>query len=381
MLLLLCGITGLLCAYDLFTTFFFLELVSGCCVMLVIDTRDKAASSAAFKYAIMLAISSFFYLLGLSVVYNLTGTTNVLRILDTPALITILNEHSRSFMFAVACFLITFFVKIGLIPFHGWLPDVYVTANPVVICSFSAKSIALFYSFYSLIQPFSILHQFTTIIALIVMFGMISMFFGVLIAFAQKDFMRMLAYCQIYLSGLAACTLFLANPTSPEPGMNFLSGMYYIVNGALMKTGMILILHPAYLSNHTRNMEFLGGFIEKKRILAICYVICIFSLAGIPPTSGFFAKWLVYNTLYATMVPVGGQAAGIAMLIFLACMATVEIVVLLRSFHRIFLGKPHRKMMDVHVYAGMWGPPVVLTAIAIILGFQPSLLLAMLGAG
>ncbi len=370
--LLLCGITGLSCTNDLLTTFFFIELVSGCCLVLVLDARDKPVLGATFMYGIVVAISSIFYLLGLIVVYQLTGTTNLSIIMETTALTTVVQENPKIFLFAIACFTIAFFAKIGFFPFHGWMPGVYAAAKPPVIGTFSAKTMVLFHSFHSIVLPLTSILQSTTMNAIIVVMGMVSMFFGALNAFAQKDFMRMLAYCQVYMSGLAACTLFLTDPASLGT-MNTVSGFFYVVNGALMKVGLIMILNAVYQAKQTKNMEMIGGFIEKRKILALCYVVIIFSLAGIPPTSGFFAKWLVYNTVYTTVASTIGPVPGIAMLVFMSCMAIVEIMALLRSFHMIFMGKSRDLVPEAHARAGTWVLPAVIAAIAIILGLQPCL--------
>ncbi len=340
-------------------------------MILVAHAPGKLSTEAAFKYLIITAISAIFVLLGTLIVFILTGTSNISAVIaNGDALI----ENPHLLMLVVACFIIGLGADIGLIPFHGWLPDVFPASTPTINGFFCAEPIALILTLYTLIQPFYEIYQSGIIIALMVGVGIVSMLFGALLAYPQKDFMRMIAYCSIDEFGHVVFALGLLT------SMSFIAGQYYLVNSALMKTGMILSLGSVFISSGTRNMDSLGGLFGRMNKTALSYIICALSLTGVPPLSGFYAKWLLYNVAYAYMLPLGGIVAAVLTLILLVCISLISFIFLLRSFHRIFMGQSTgnlKKVNDIHLT--MWLPTIVLAATAILIGLQPNILLSLIG--
>ena len=371
LLLFLCCMLGLLLSRDLFGIYLFVELTVGVSVILVAHAPGKLSTEAAFKYLIITAISAIFVLLGTVIVFVLTGTSNISAVIaNGDALI----QNPHILMLVVACFIIGLGADIGLIPFHGWLPDVFPASTPIINGFFCAEPIALILTLYTLIQPFYEIYQSGIIIALMVGVGIVSMLFGALLAYPQKDFMRMIAYCSIDEFGHVVFALGLLT------SMSFVAGQYYLVNSALMKTGMILSLGSVFISSGTRNMDSLGGLFGRMNKTALSYIICALSLAGVPPLSGFYAKWLLYNVVYAFLLPLGGIFAAVLTLILLVCISLISFIFLLRSFHRIFMGQSTgnlKKVNDIHLT--MWLPTIVLAATAILIGLQPNILLSLIG--
>ena len=371
LLLFLCCMLGLLLSRDLFGIYLFVELTVGVSVILVAHAPGKLSTEAAFKYLIITAISAIFVLLGTVIVFVLTGTSNISAVIaNGDALI----QNPHILMLVVACFIIGLGADIGLIPFHGWLPDAFPASTPIINGFFCAEPIALILTLYTLIQPFYEIYQSGIIIALMVGVGIVSMLFGALLAYPQKDFMRMIAYCSIDEFGHVVFALGLLT------SMSFVAGQYYLVNSALMKTGMILSLGSVFISSGTRNMDSLGGLFGRMNKTALSYIICALSLTGVPPLSGFYAKWLLYNVAYAYMLPLGGIVAAVLTLILLVCISLISFIFLLRSFHRIFMGQSTgnlKKVNDIHLT--MWLPTIVLAATAILIGLQPNILLSLIG--
>lgn len=371
-LLFLFCMLGLLLSFDLFGIFLFVEMVIGVSIVLVVHAPGKLSPEAAFKYLIITAVSALLVLLGVLIVFILTHNSNIFAIISNPNALT---ENARLLMLVVAFFIVGLGADIGLVPFHGWVPDVFPASTPIINGFFCAEPIALIIALYKLVYPFYAIYPSNVIIFLMVGVGLISMVFGALLAYSQKDFMRMIAYCSIDEFGYMVFALGLFTPLS------FVAGQVYIVNGALMKTGAILCLGSVIISSGTRNMNSLGGLIKRMKKTAFSYMICILSLAGIPPLSGFYAKWLFFNAFYDFLSPQMGVLASVLALVLLVGVSMISFIFLIRSFQQIFLGQSPKNLEKVdEVPLSMWLPPAVLASIAVLIGLLPSLLLSLIGS-
>jgi multicomponent Na+:H+ antiporter subunit D len=375
LLLFLCCMLGLLLSHDLFGIFLFVELTVGVSVILVAHNPSKLSTEAAFKYLIITAVSALFVLLGVLIIFFLTGNTNLFDITTNPHIYARLVENPPLLMLAVACFVIGLGADIGIVPFHGWLPDVLPGSTIIINGFFCSEPIALILALYNLVAPFYKIYPSNVIIALMVGLGLISMVFGALVAYPQKNFYRMLAYCSIDEFGHIIFVLgLLASP------MSFVVGQYYLVNSALMKAGMILSLGSVFFKTGTADMEKLGGLLGKMDKTALSYIICALSLTGIPPLSGFYAKWLLYSVAYNFILELGGTAIAVLSLVFLICISMVTFIFLLRSFHQIFMGQATETTKEAcEVRWAMWLPTIISAVSAVILGLQPQILLSLIG--
>ncbi|KPV62289.1 MAG: F(420)H(2) dehydrogenase subunit N [Candidatus Bathyarchaeota archaeon BA1] len=142
---------GLLLSYDLFGIFLFVELTIGVSIILVAHAPGKLSPEAAFKYLIITAISALFVLLGVLIVFMLTHTSNIFAIMGNPGP---LIKNSRLLLLAVACFIVGIGADIGLVPFHGWVPDVFPASTPIINGFFCAEPIAFILALYKLVYPF-----------------------------------------------------------------------------------------------------------------------------------------------------------------------------------------------------------------------------------
>ena len=371
-LLFLFCMLGLLVSFDLFGIFLFVEMVIGVSIILVAHAPGKLSPEAAFKYLIITAVSALFVLLGVLIVFILTHNSNIFAIMANPSA---LIENSRLLMLVVACFIVGLGADIGLVPFHGWVPDVFPASTPVVNGFFCAEPIALILALYKIVYPFYAIYSSNVIIFLMVGVGLVSMVFGALLAYRQRDFMRMIAYCSIDEFGHMVFALGLFT------SLSFIAGQAYVVNGALMKTGIILCLGSVFISSGTRNMDLLGGLVGRLRKTALSYIVCALSLAGIPPLSGFYAKWLLFNAVYNFLLPQAGAFVSVLALVLLICVSMISFIFLLRSFHRIFLGQSTEDLVNVdEVPFAMWLPPAVLAGAAVLVGLLPNLLLSLISS-
>ena len=148
-----------------------------------------------------------------------------------------------------------------------------------------------------------------------------------------------------------------------------------------MKTGIILCLGSVFISSGTRNMDLLGGLVGKLRKTALSYIVCALSLAGIPPLSGFYAKWLLFNAVYDFLLPQVGVFVSVLAVILLICVSMISFIFLIRSFQRIFLGQLTENLVNIDkVPLAMWLPPAVLAGAAVLIGLLPNLLLSLIGS-
>ncbi|MBS7605081.1 MAG: complex I subunit 5 family protein [Candidatus Bathyarchaeia archaeon] len=373
LLLLLCCMFGLLLSYDLFGIFLFVELLIGVSIILVAHNPIKASTEAAFKYLIITAISALFVLIGVLAIYIFTGESNLLQLVSLPEKHIVLVKNPRLLMFVVACFIIGLGADIGLAPFHGWLPDC-VPASTIIVNGFtSIEPIPLILALYKLVDPLYRIYPSSVILVLMLGTGLISMIFGALMAYSQKDFFRMFAYCSIDEYGHS---LFALSLLSPQEAQSLIIGQFYLITGTIAKTGLILSLGSVYFNTNCSDMDSLGGLVEKMSKTALSYIICAFSLTGIPPMGGFHAKLLFYSASYKFFNNNGNLTLAILMVILLVCISLISFIFLIRSFNRIFLGR-RQANFDVKgdVPILMWLPAIILSAATLILGLRPELLL------
>ena len=155
----------------------------------------------------------------------------------------------------------------------------------------------------------------------------------------------------------------------------------YLINTALMEMGVLQTLGLVYLRSHTFNMDTLGGLIERMKKTAWSYILCAFSLVGIPPLSGFFAKWLLYSAVFDFLSRHSSLAVSVSAIIFLLCASLISLTFFIRSFQRVFLGKSTdiTKKMDEDPPLTCLSP-VISAVAAILIGVQPQILLGLIGA-
>lgn len=373
LLLFLCCMFGLLLSYDIFGIFLFVELVIGVSIILVAHNTIKTATEAAFKYLVITAISALFVLIGVLTIYILTGESNILHLLSGSEKQAALAENSRLLMFIVACFIVGLGADIGLVPFHGWLPDC-LPASTIIVNGFTAiEPIPLILTLYRLVAPLYRIYPSNVILALMLGTGLISIIFGALMAYSQRDFFRMFAYCSIDEYGHSLFALSLLS--SPE-AQSFVIGQFYLISSTLAKTGLILSLGSVFFNTGSSDMDSLGGLIGKMDKTALNYIVCALSLTGIPPMSGFYAKLFFFGASYMFFYERGNSILATLIVTLLVCVSIISFVFLTRSFHKIFLGK-NRTNIDVKsdVPILMWLPTIILAAATLILGVRPDLLL------
>tara|TARA_B100000963_G_scaffold358270_1_gene382496 strand:- start:4382 stop:5449 length:1068 start_codon:yes stop_codon:yes gene_type:complete len=272
---------------DLILFYLGLEMQSLALYILASIDRDNTRSTeSGLKYFVLSALSSGLLLYGCSLLYGFTGTTNFEQIAGQ------LNKENTGSIFAMVFILVGLAFKISAVPFHMWTPDVYEGA-PTSITSFFAvvpkvAGLALLIKF--MLIPFkNILFEWQSIIIFI---SIASMILGAVAAIVQKNIKRLLAYSSIGHIGYALAGV----ATGVLPGYE--SSTIYITIYVVMNIGAFSCLYLMKKDGeYKENISDLSGISKKHPILAFSFLIILFSLAGIPPLAGFFAKFYIFTAV------------------------------------------------------------------------------------
>ena len=283
-LLSILGMFFMVSSNDLILFYLGLELQSLSLYILASIDRDSLRSTeAGIKYFVLSALSSGLLLYGCSLLYGFTGSTNFDMIASQ------LNKENTGAVFAMVFILVGLAFKVSAVPFHMWTPDVYEGA-PTSITSYFAvvpkvAGLALLIKFMFI--PFSnILLEWQTIIIFI---SVASMILGAIAAMIQKNFKRLLAYSSIGHIGYALAGVATGATSGYQSAIVYIS-IYVIMNIGAFSCLYLLKKDGQY----KENISDLSGISKKHPLVAISLLIILFSLAGIPPLGGFFAKFYVF---------------------------------------------------------------------------------------
>ena len=281
------GMFFMLSANDLILFYLGLELQSLALYVLAAIDRDNIISSeAGIKYFVLSALSSGLLLYGCSLLYGFTGSTNFDEIS------TSLATQNTGAIFAMVFILVGLAFKVSAVPFHMWTPDVYQGA-PTSITNFFAivpKAVGLAVIIRFMDLPFkNIIEEWQTIIIFI---SIASMILGSVAAIGQKNIKRLLAYSSISHMGYALAGV----ATGTVSG--YTSTIVYISIYIIMNMGTFACLYLMKVDGkYTEKIEDLSGLSKEKPMFAFSFLILFFSLAGIPPLGGFFAKFFVFMSV------------------------------------------------------------------------------------
>jgi multicomponent Na+:H+ antiporter subunit D len=284
--LLLLNVTGLLgitVTGDLFNLYVLLEVASFSAYALI-AIGEEGALIASFRYVVMGTIGACLYLLGVGIVYSMTGSLNMV---DVSRILPPLY-HSKTVALAFTFFLIGISIKMALYPLHAWLPSAY-TRAPSAISALMAPTMTkvgcyvLIRIMFFVFEPrFSIAYiPVTTILGWL---AVIALIVGSIYAIAQDDLKRMLAYSTVAQIGYIVLGIALANKTG------LIGSLLHILAEAFTKGCLFLIAGAIMYKLGTRTIGRFRNLFWKMPFTMIAFVIASFSMVGIPPTCGFFSK-------------------------------------------------------------------------------------------
>ena len=281
------GMMVMISSNDLIVFYMGLELQSLALYVLATFNRDQLKSSeAGLKYFVLSALSSGLLLYGCSLIYGFTGSTNFNLIADQ------LNSDQYSLTFGIVFILVGLAFKISAVPFHMWAPDVYEGSPTSVTLFFTIvpKVAALTVFIRFLYVPFlNLIDQWQMIL---VFLSIASMLFGAIAAIGQTNLKRLIAYSSISHIGYTLAGL----ATGSNDGIQ--SSIIYITIYILMNLGLFsCLLMMKRNDEYFEDIEDLSGLSKNHPLLAFSLLVILFSLAGIPPLAGFFAKFYIFKSV------------------------------------------------------------------------------------
>ncbi|MGE0565070.1 MAG: monovalent cation/H+ antiporter subunit D family protein [Pseudolabrys sp.] len=300
-LLCVTGLLGIAATGDLFNAFVFLEVSSLSGYVLIAMGRDRCALLAAFQYLIMGTIGATIYLIGVGLLYVVTGSLNIADI--ATRVVSAYAERPEAVVAALAFISVGLGLKCAIFPLHAWLPNAYAYA-PNLVTAFMAAT-ATKVAIYLLIRvTFGVfgspLDQRTLTIILILSIG--AMFFAAVIAIFERDLKRMLAYSSISQIGYITLGMGIAN----KAGLT--GSILHLVNHAMMKGALFLALGAAIFRIGSSKLDDYAGIGRKMPWTMGAFTIAGFGLVGTPGTAGFISKWYLV---------IGALASGHWFIVFL----------------------------------------------------------------
>src|SRR5579885_2241318 len=284
------GALVLISAGSLLMVYLGLELMSLSLYALVALHRDAPATSeAAMKYFVLGALASGMLLYGMSLVYGVTGTLDLQTLART---LTAAQTGQPVWVLALVLIIAGVAFKLGTVPFHMWVPDVYQgAATPVTLLVSTAPKIAA-YAMAMRLLAMGLSAGAAQWSPILIVLAVASMALGNLVAIAQSDIKRMLAYSTIAHMGFLLLGVLAASPAG------YAGAMFYSIVYALMSLGAFgVVILLAGAGQETDRLDEFTGLGRRSPWFALVALILFFSLAGVPPFAGFWAKWFVIKEL------------------------------------------------------------------------------------
>jgi len=355
------GMILMISSYDLIVFYLGLELQSLSLYILASFKRENEKSTeAGLKYFVLSALATGLLLYGSSLVYGFTESTNFEIISQN------LDTNNIGAIFGIVFIIIGLAFKVSAVPFHMWTPDVYEGA-PTSVTSFFAivpkiAAIAVFIRF--MYVPFlNVIDQWQMIIVFI---SIASMILGATAAIGQKNIKRLMAYSSIGHMGYALAGL------APGTNTGIQSTIVYLIIYLVMNLGAFGCIFMMRRENtYCENINDLSGMSKNHPILALSFLIILFSLAGIPPLAGFFAKFYIF------MAVIESQMYLLAILGLLT--TVISAFYYLRIIKIIYFDKPKKPFESNYE----WGLKIslILSSILVLIYFiYPSLLLDLISS-
>lgn len=286
----LLGMLIMISGYSMLTVYLGLELLSLCQYALVAFNRDSPrASEAAMKYFVLGAFASGMLLYGMSLIYGLTGSLEVIEIHNY------LIRHGVDqigALLGLIFIIVGLSFKLGAVPFHAWVPDVYEGApTAVALYIGSAPKVAAFALFMRMLaEGLGVLHADWQV--MLAVLAVLSLVLGNVVAIAQKNLKRMLAYSTISHVGFILLGILAGT------AQGYSAAMFYVIFYALVTAGafgMIILLSRRGLE--AEQLEDFRGLNARSPWFALMMLFIMFSMAGVPPFAGFYAKLSVLRAV------------------------------------------------------------------------------------
>ncbi len=317
---------------------------------------------AAVKFFLYTFFGSVFFLLALIYIYTQVHNFNMVELNSSLPLLALSVQK----ILWVAVF-IAFAVKMPMLPFHTWLPDAHVqapTAGSVILAGILLKLGA--YGFLRISIPMfpDISKEFACYVLVLSVFAVI---YGSLVAMAQRDMKKMIAYSSIAHMGYVTGGIFSLTPEGVK------GAIYQMISHGVVASALFLIVGVLYDRLHTKEITKYGGVATKMPVLAVCFMIAMLGSIGLPGTSGFIGEFLCLLGIYK---------ANITMAVLTATGVILGAVYMLRLYKEVMLGEITNKEVmnfkDLHLYEIISIVPLCI--LIIYLGIMPNTIMNMLNS-
>jgi formate hydrogenlyase subunit 3/multisubunit Na+/H+ antiporter MnhD subunit len=325
----------------------------GLTLYLLISLGEKGAEVAAKKTFIIVGASDSLMILGIGILWWLTGR------LAMDAISVRLDGTLP--VIAFLCLALGAFAKAGAMPLHTWIPDSAEKA-PIAVVAFLPAALDKLLGIYLLARVSLTLFVMTrgTLIFLMAV-GAVTVIGAVMMALIQHDFRRLLGYHAVSQVGYMVLGIGTGTP------VGIAGGLFHMVNHAIYKSCLFLSAGNAEKAAGTRDLDRMGGLAGAMPVTFFAFLVAALSISGIPPFNGFFSKWMVYQGIIAS----GRDGSGLWVVWLVAAVfgSALTLASFAKLTHAIFLGSAKggsRRVKEAPF--GMWLPPAILGACCVIFG-------------
>ena len=345
------GMNAVAMAKDVFSLYVFLEITAVASFILIAFNRDMPGLEGAFKYILLSGVATVLMIAGIALLILIAGSTNFSLIHN----MLIVQNKSLIVSLAVGLFIVALFIKSGLMPFHGWLPDVY-TAAPAPASVLLAGIVTKVAGVYSLIRILVSMLGFSVSIQSILLFiGAFSVILGALAALTQSDFKRMLSYSSISQVG------YIILGVGSGTVLGVAGAAFHIFNHAAFKS--LLFINSAAVEDRlgSRDIDKMGGLAKQMPLTSLTSVIGSLSCAGVPPLAGFWSKLVIIIALWLAGFKNYAVIAVLGSILTLSYFLTLQ--------RKVFFGKSRDEFKDVQEAGfSLLFPAVALAVLIIVVG-------------
>lgn len=286
-LLCLTGLLGITVTGDAFNVFVFLEISSLSTYVLIAMGRHRRAVLAAYQYLIVGTIGATFYVIGIGLLYLVTGSLNIADIASR--LGSASPEFARPVLAALAFLTVGVCLKLALFPLHVWLPNAYAYAPTVatIFLAGTATKVAVYLLIRLLFSVFGVAVSFKTlpVADVLLVLSIAAMLFASLSAVFEENAERMLAYSSIAQIGYITLGIALAN----QSGLT--GSLVHLLNHAVMKAALFMCLGAVVYRVGAARISDLAGLGRKMPLTMAAFVVAGLGIIGVPGTAGFISKW------------------------------------------------------------------------------------------
>ena len=357
-LLMTAAMNGVVLAGDLFNMFVFLEIAAISSYGLVAFGCEAEELEAAFKYLVLGTVGSAFILLGVTILYSLTGHLNMAKV---AALLPAVGQTGPAVLLAAAALIAGLALKAAMVPFHAWLPDAHPSA-PAPISAMLSGVLIKASGVYAMARiVFNVLgptHEYATIL---IVLGVVSMVLGMLLALGQWDLKRLLAYSSISQTGYIVLAFGVAAGLLASGGdrriaaLCVFGGLFHLFNHATFKSLLFLSSGSIEQQTGTRQLKQMGGIARRMPLTGFCCRIGALSIAGVPPFNGFFSKLIIIIAL--------ALAGQFTLCVIAVAVALGTLLMYIKVQRYVLEGDPSERTADAREAPALMGAALVVLAI------------------